>query len=244
MLAKQRRKPCQFGPLLALCAVICATISGCANTGGGFPDVDPETATYALATGYFQSARELPRRAKCGKTRVENGLKTLTVCFDPPPIRFRFVVEEVLAGKIDRRRLTAFTTNHWGVEIFRTGREHPYLLQLRTDGRSFVIPRNQFSALGRTETGTLAIPAGGAFSDVYWLPCAAQELIQPIRFAKDDPVATFDDIGFESNGLEESYLRRQDAQVLVTHGIDLRTARVLLAAAEPDSFYVRCEEPD
>lgn len=214
---------------------------GCVTT---MPMLDPDRTSQALVTGYFESARHLPARQECGAGAEEHadGTRTITICFDPPPIQFVIAVDAVLDGQIEGQRVIAYTTHHWGKEIFRMGRSHPYLIRLETDGETNLIPRNQFAALARTRDGRWAIPDGGFFRGTYWLPCAAQAMIRPLEFAPHDPYSDFEDIGFDDAGLEDRHLRREQGRVIVTHGVALDDIVPVLLAADEDDFFAQCED--
>jgi hypothetical protein len=140
-----------------------------------YPEIDPATATYRLAVVELEAQGELPQFAHCKMPEV--------LCMDPAPTWFRARVLETLHGPSLPPRIHAATTSHYGpMQVASPQYGKPRLMLLMSDGDRHVMLRYANGFLAEDRHGFLHLVLVDS-RPVWWLPCAAMDLKEPIHDA-------------------------------------------------------------
>ncbi|HEU0151782.1 MAG TPA: hypothetical protein VFQ84_00405 [Arenimonas sp.] len=140
-----------------------------------FPEIDPATATYRLAVVELEDQGELPQFAACSSPDV--------LCMDGPPIWFRARVLDTLQGPSLPAQLHGATTSHYGpMQMASPQYGKARLMLLMSDGERHVMPRYANGFLAEDRDGFLHLVLVDP-RPVWWLPCGAMDLKEPIHDA-------------------------------------------------------------
>jgi hypothetical protein len=100
------------------------------------------------------------------------------ICMDPPPSWFKAKVSSTMHGAVAPAELRASTTSHYG-KLSEKEAGRPFLLALRTDGDTYVMPRYAKSPLIRNKQGALFLQITSRYP-TSWLPCDVSTLIEEV----------------------------------------------------------------
>jgi hypothetical protein len=120
-----------------------------------------------LDVGDYHLARECPKKEG-----------EVIICMDPPPSWFKASVSSTLYGAAAPAELRASTTSHAG-KLTESEAHLPYLVSLRTDGETYVMPRYAKLPLIRNKQGALFLQVTSRYP-TSWLPCDVSTLIEEI----------------------------------------------------------------
>ena len=140
-----------------------------------YPEIDEATATYRLAVVELETQGELPQFAHCKMPEV--------LCMDPAPTWFRARVLDTLHGPSLPPRFHGATTSHYGpMQMASPQYGKPRLMLLMSDGDRHVMLRYANGFLAEDRQGFLHLVLVNS-RPVWWLPCAAMDLKEPIHDA-------------------------------------------------------------
>jgi hypothetical protein len=116
----------------------------------------------------------------------------VVICMDPPPFWFHAKIDTILHGADLPVQVRVSTTSHFGISEYKKERGL-FLVALRSDGSTYVMPRYQNSALIRDKRGALFLPVTSNVP-LSWLPCdtaALREEISPDQFDGSHGIAIY-----------------------------------------------------
>lgn len=160
---------------LALAPLLLAAGLAHAGPPTAYPEIDLATATYRLAVVELEDQGELPQFAHCKMPEV--------LCMDPAPTWFRARVLDTLYGPSLPARIHGATTSHYGpMQMASPQYGKPRLMLLMSDGDRHVMLRYANGFLAEDRSGFLHLVLVHP-RPVWWLPCAAMDLKEPIHDA-------------------------------------------------------------
>jgi hypothetical protein len=140
-----------------------------------YPEIDPATATYRLAVVEVEAQGEMPPFPHCKMPEV--------LCMDPAPTWFRARVLDTLHGLSLPPRFHGATTSHYGpMQMASPQYGKARLMLLMSDGDRHVMLRYANGFLAEDRVGFLHLVLVHS-RPVWWLPCAAMDLKEPIHDA-------------------------------------------------------------
>lgn len=143
-----------------LIAIGIGSLAGCATTPERLPKIDKAKAEPIVAVVRYVSGEYLPKQKKCRSLDV--------ICMDAPPIKLRAELLEQIYGPGLPKRLTLYTTSHFGLDVYSFP-SRPTMALLLRDASTLVIQRNGEAELHQDTRGELAIPVQSF--PIWWLPC-------------------------------------------------------------------------
>lgn len=206
---------------LALSLISCARV----EIPRAFPSIDDDTATISIVVATLVPGDYLPQFATCQEPNA--------VCMDPAPFWFRAHVRYTVYGKPAPRMVVAATTHHFGIDGFRLHGDQPQLVLLKTDGRSFLMPRYARVKLVANDAGELFVMVWDA-APVHWLPSSIMDLrqeIDPADFPKDLEIP-IDDLAADLRE-NPAYLNITKAGARPRYGIAVSRLQSYLNATKP-----------
>ncbi len=147
------------------CAVFAVAAAAAIEPPAVYPEFEREGADRLLVVASEHPGAYLPPFPQC----EQEG----TICMDPPPFWMRVRVQQVVKGELAVPEIAVATTSHYGMPD-KMRRPPVYLIDIRTDGRDFVMPRYAKARLYRDRDGEYYLPF--LADPVPWLPCSIQTL--------------------------------------------------------------------
>jgi hypothetical protein len=232
---------------ILLLALLVATslLSGCRTSAGVFPENYAEFTEPSIVTGQFLSARYLDEFPWCAAD-YQAPDDEIIICMDPPPLALRFRIDQVLYGAPRDGIITVYTTDHFGRLSYRDRLGRAYLVNLVSDGTSFIMPRYQNEPVSEDIDGHPIVAVWDAFN-IPWLPCAGADLRVEYDIAAIGRSAGQPLDGQDAESLDyyyKDYYFMDKNQFYPKYAIPLPSLRAFLKDIPPADFAARCVPPE
>jgi hypothetical protein len=220
--------PTYSAPIFAVAAAAIGLCSACSSLPTAFPRFEDAQAQPALVVGTIDRDRYLDPFQECESPDA--------ICMDPPPLLLTVTISRTVYGPELKGRRHVATTSHYGRGTHAPGSGDLSLLPVKVHGQDLVLPRYAGASLERTSTGDLAVPDWGTFP-IWWLPCSAMELREPIEFTSS-AARLVDDLDVSKIG---SLVRNAGKKALPLFGLRLTRIAEHLATLNPNVSEMKCE---
>lgn len=224
---------------IAVALISITALAGCAAY-NKWPAFDESRSRFVLVAGYFSGVRQLDERpCMLSDEEVESGVVD---CWSGTPSVTTLNAFDVVYGTLPRSRVQVAYSPSLQNSDRPPGDGKPMLVLLLSDGNHFVLT-SQRASIVQTTQGDWAMPVYEN-ETLTVLPCGAEPLVKPLRFAPPLPGDTLENIGeFGVERLQgNTRVRISDGRFTITHGVLLNDMRKFMATAhiDPDQYY--CHE--
>lgn len=134
------------------------------------PTFDESLAKPLLVVADISPGAYFAVSAKCKQPDV--------VCIDPPPFSLKATVTFSVYGGNVQHKLELITGSHYGIGEYEEGLS-TVLVMIKTDGKSFIMPRYAKKRLIRSKKNDLYILIFSS-DPISWLPCSVSDLKEEI----------------------------------------------------------------
>jgi hypothetical protein len=209
-----------------------------------WPPFDESKTSLVLAAGTFSGVHETGAPPCLMDLSGDPELAGVVDCWSGTPSITTLNVFDVLYGRVTRSALPVGFHPSLMEKGKPPGGGRPQLTLLQSDGRHFLLTYERLP-IAQTVTGEWALPIEEV-AMLTILPCGAEPLVQPLRFAHPRPVYPLDE--YTPDDVERlrqnPWVKVEGGHYSITHGILFEDIRTFLASVAPatDDYYCRAYE--
>ena len=214
-------------------ATTLAFLFGCSSAITKYPKINIDDLSPAVVLAIPEKGRYLEPFEECQSEK--------TICLDPEPQAITYhIISQIYGDKLPNP-IEVATTGHFGLQSFNFRKKAPEIIFIGTKDGHYILPRYHRIKSVEIKPGSYAIPVNQE-NMLWWLPCFASTLIQPIDFgsANSDLAIPLDEA---SEYLKKSpFAKLVNSSYIPTHGVYVKDLQNLLESTRPKTSEFKCGE--